>query len=251
MDRTAPDRMARLPLRAELYLIAHDDDSGEAYLNEQTLSVGLAGAILLELWLADRIAIGWTFDGLYQQWRQAPGAITITNERPLGDPLSDAALAAIDHTRFASGGHLRGWMRTFASVDLYHRVQANMVAVGVLRRVSRRRYGIVRSDSYVAVHDAWAIRVRAHLRSVLTGYENAAHPGREYPDGQCIALCGLADILELAPFLHHLSLTDSRVRQLMRHIVRQHRAEQRDGTIAEVVAAVDAGRGDLAVAAMA
>lgn len=241
----SPDRMARLPLRAELFLLAHDDDTGEPHLNEQSLAVGLAGAILLELWINRHVAIGWEINMRTQQWQQQPGTITIATNRGVGDPLSDAAIATIRHTAYGRGGHthLRTWLRAFAGSDLYERVRANMVTVGVLQRSSRRRaLGLVKTDAYLATHDSWAVRARGLIRSVMNG--------RDAPDEQCVALCGLLDVLELAPYLYHPGLSDHDVRRTLRHIVHHHARQHRDPAISEVVAAVDAGRGDLAIAAM-
>lgn len=245
---TTPDRMARLPLHAELFLLAHDDDTGELHINAQSLAVGLAGAILLELWLTHRIVIGWTVDTATQRWIPQPGRLTSATNDPVGDPLSDAAIAAIGHTRHTPRNHnqLRIWLRTFAATDLYERVRANMVTVGVLHRTSRRRYaGLVRTEAYTAVHHAFAVRARAQIRSAVTCYAHPHRAGRERPDEQCVALCGLVDVLELAPFVYLAAPATGQLQQWLRHIVGQH-----NPTIREVIAAVDAGRGDLAVAAM-
>lgn len=245
--------MARLPLRAELFLLAHDDDTGEPHLNEQTLAVGLAGAILLELWLSRQVVIGWSQDTFTQRWQRQPGALTIATDQPTSDPLSEAALATIRHTTHGTPppDHLRTWLRTFASTDLYERARANMVTVGVLRRSSRRRYGgLVKTDTYLPVHDSWAIRVRSQIRTIVHGYEHPDQPGREMPDYQCVALCGLLDVLELAPFLYQPAASDHQLRQMLRHIVRHHQQRTKDPTISHVITAVDAGRGDLAVAPM-
>ncbi len=247
VQRYRPEPMARLPLRAELFLIAHNDDTGEPHVNEQSLAIGLAGAILLELWLSRHVAIGWTLDPATRQWRRQPGHITIMDTGPVGDPLSDAALAMIRQPRDTPSNlsQLKMWLREFAATDLYERVRANMVAVGVLHRSSRRRYGLVRTDTYLATHHAWAVRARAFVRSAVRGYQQPAHPGREQPDEQCVCLCGLIDVLELTPFLYHPDTSITHLRSLLRRIVHQH-----NPTIGEVLAAVDAGRGDLAVAAM-
>jgi hypothetical protein len=245
---TAPDRLTRLPLHAELFLLGHDDDSGAPHVNEQSLAVGLAGAILLELWLARYVAIGWTFDIKQGRWLQRPGRLTLITEDLPGDPLSDAALAAVEHTRHLPRDHdqLRTWLRTFAATDLYERVRATMVTVGVLHRTSRRRYaGLVRTDTYTAVHQAFAVRTRAQIRSVVNGYTHPHREGRHLPDAQCVALCGLVDVLEVAPFLYVPDLSVGRLRDWLRHIVHQH-----DPTFRDVIAAVEASRGDLAVAAM-
>src|SRR5205814_5611412 len=91
----APDRLARLPLHAELFLVAHDDDTGRPHINEQSLAIGLAGAILLELWFARRVEIGWTLDIAARRWVPQPGRIAVVNDGPVFEPLFDAALAAI------------------------------------------------------------------------------------------------------------------------------------------------------------
>jgi Golgi phosphoprotein 3 (GPP34) len=85
---TTPERMARLPLHAELFLLAHDDDTGEPHINRRSLALGLAGAILLQLWLTQRVAIGWTYDMATRRWAPKPGRIALTTADPTGDPLS-------------------------------------------------------------------------------------------------------------------------------------------------------------------
>ncbi|GLI03653.1 GOLPH3/VPS74 family protein [Phytohabitans aurantiacus] len=244
---TTPDRLARLPLRAELFLLAHDDDTGEPTINIQSLAVGLAGAILLELWLDQRVAIGWTYNPLRQGWVPNPGRITIANTDPAGDPLGAAAMAVIrqtDHTP-PEQDQLRRWLRIFAATDLYERVRANMLTVGVLRRTSRRRLGgLVKTDAYLAVDTAWAVRARGQIRSILHGLAHPQHRHRERPDDQCAALSGLVHVLELAPFLY-LDLPNHQLNRLLRDLGERH-----NRTIHDVITAVDAGRGDLAVQAM-
>ena len=237
-----PDRFARLPLHAELYLLAHDDDTGRAHLHEKSLAVGLAGAILLELCLARRAAVGWTYHPLIQDWDRTPGRITLASTSEPADPLAAAALAAIAQVP-GNDQQLRVWLRAFAAGDLYHRVRAHMLTVGLLRRVTRRRLAVLTTDTYLAADHAWAVRTRAQLRTAADDAETCRHTPGQVPDTQCAALCGLVHVMELAPFLY---IGDSaRMHRRLGEIGAQH-----DPTIHEVMAAVDAGRGDLAVAAM-
>jgi hypothetical protein len=242
---TRPDRLARLPLRAELYLVAHDDDRGTAHIHPRVLAVGLAGAVLLELWLAGRVYPGWRFDPATARWMPGPGQLAVVVPHPLGDPLSDAALAAVRSVRrSAQPEHqLRDWLRQFAFTDPYERVRADMVAAGVLRRTSRRRYGMLARDRYLATDDAWAVRARARARSAATT-ATAATAATAAPDRQCTALCGLVDVLELVPYLYSPELTAGRFRRWLDRTLREE-----DLAIREVVKAIDASRGDLAVTA--
>lgn len=239
LQPVTPDPYARLPLHVELFLLAHDDDNGTARINPQPLSVGLAGALLVELWLARRLVLGWELDPT-RAWTSRPGHLTIIDPDPTGEPLLDAALATIGRQP-----QLRTWLRHFATTTLYQRLRANLTTAGVLRHVRRRRYVLARTDTYPATHYAWAVRARTQIRSVIHGYENPGKPIREQPDPQCAALCGLVDTLELAPFLYLADTSTTRLSKWLRHIVDQH-----DPTIRQIVTAVDATRGDLAIAAM-
>jgi hypothetical protein len=244
---TQPDPAAVLPLHAELYLMAHDDDTGRQLINEHSLAIGLAGALLLELSFTGRVHIGWAFDHKLRQWRPEPGRLAVVRTGPTPSPLLDAALAAVERTvRIQTcGDQLRAWLRGFAASDLCDRVRADMIMVGLLRRTQVRRYaGLVRTETYLPVHERYAVRARAHVRDAVAYHERAGRH-RAAPDDQTVALCGLTAALELAEFLY-----DGRsIRELtdwLRYVVDEHD----EPAIRAVVTAVDAGRGDLAVAAM-
>jgi hypothetical protein len=237
-----------LPLHAELYLLAHDDDTGKQLINEQSLAIGLAGALMLELWFAGHVYIGWAFDYKQRQWYPEPGRLAVAKPGPTASPLMDAALAAVERTvRIQTGGdQLRSWLRAFAANDLGERVRANMIMVGLLRRTQVRRYaGLVRTDTYLPVHEAYAVRARAHVRDAVAYHEREGRH-RVAPDNQTVALCGLAAALELAEFLYDASRTTRELTEWLRYVVDEHD----EATVSAVVKAVDAGRGDLAVAAM-
>src|SRR5436305_412890 len=92
---SGPQPMARLPLTAELYLLAHDVYTGRLLIYKESLANGLAGAVLLDLWLDDRVAVGWAYDHRSQQWRSDPGRLTRLQTGPVGGPLTGTALAAV------------------------------------------------------------------------------------------------------------------------------------------------------------
>ncbi|WP_285687868.1 GPP34 family phosphoprotein [Actinoplanes sp. NBRC 103695] len=248
MHQTRLNPAAVLPLHAELYLLAHDDDSGKPLINEQSLAIGLAGALLLELWFAGHVYIGSAFDYKQRQWRPESGRLAVARPGPTGSPLRDSALAAVERTvRIqTSGDQVRAWLRGFAASDLCERVQANMITVGLLRRTQVRRYGgLVKTETHLPVHEGYAVRARAHVRDAVAYYERQGRH-QAAPDNQTVALCGLTAALELAEFIYDGSRSTRELSEWLRYVVDEHD----EATIRAVVTAVDAGRGDLAVAAM-
>ena len=252
--RTVPttirlDPRAVLPLHAELYLMAHNDDTGELLINERALAFGLAGALLLELSLKGYVAVGYVYHHFLNGWQPQPGRLTVCRPGPTGSAPLDAALAAVEQTvrEQRDGDQLRAWLREFAATDLYERVRAVMVAVGLLQRTERRRLGgLVKTETHLAVHYGYAVRARAHIRDAVMYHTQRGRIRRAEPDDEYVALCGLVAALELAEFLYDGSLSTRDLTQWLWHVVTEHQ----NPSITAVVQAVDAGRGDLAVAAM-
>jgi hypothetical protein len=218
VPHAAPPPTARLPLRDELFLLGHDDDDGRCRLHPPVLSVGLAGATLIELFLAGAL-------------RLHTDRIVVHARDPVGDPITDAALTALLQTRGAAV--LRPWLRWFAD-DLYERTRAGLVAAGVLHHTTHRRFGLLPVSSYRPVDTTWVIRIRGYLRSVLYGHRQ--------PDNQCAALCGLAAVLGLGGFLYIDAATEH-IRAGLHEIARGHYPDVR-----AITAAVDEAVGDITVA---
>ena len=251
--RTVPtirlDPRAVLPLHAELYLLAHDDDSGALLINEQALAFGLAGALLLELSLKGYVAVGYVYHDFDREWQPRQGRLTVCRPGRTESALLDAALAAVEQTVRAqrNGDQLRTWLREFAATDLYERVRAAMVTVGLLQRTERRRLGgLVKTETHLPVHYGYAVRARAHIRDAVRYHTQRGRIRCAAPDDECAALCGLIAALELSEFLYDGSLCTRDLTQWLWHVVTKHE----NPSVTAVVQAVDAGRGDLAVAAM-
>jgi hypothetical protein len=228
------DPQVRLPLRTELFLVAHDDDTGHAHTDQRPLSLGLAGAVLLELWLTRRVLIGRAYqvrDGVYAP---DPGRITITDPTPYGDPLTDAAMNLLKRT----GGqtYVSDFIREFATLDLPDRVRGDMLAIGVLHRVTRRRFGLFRREAYLPVKRAYPVQVRTWLRNLATPGVHT-QPQTDAPDMQTVALAGLVTALGLTRHLFH-SDPGALHRQLMDIITRLY-----DNTIRDVHAAINPNQG--------
>ncbi|MET8041495.1 GPP34 family phosphoprotein [Micromonospora sp. NPDC005215] len=216
-----------LPLRDDLFLLGHDDDTGHPHVHRQALALGLAGAVLIDLYLAGRVTLDPNDDTRPASHQRIHPHI----DRPVGDLIADAATATIRNAHPL----LRMWLRGFSD-DLYDRTRAGLVAGGILRHHTRRRLGgLMRSDAYLPTDSKWAVIARSRLRYLAAG--------REQPDNHTAALAGLVADLGLTS---HLYLDDdiTTLTGRLKAIAGQHYQPVRD-----ITAAVDAAVGDLATAA--
>ncbi|GAB3860641.1 hypothetical protein GCM10029963_63860 [Micromonospora andamanensis] len=97
-----------LPLRDELFLLGHDDDNGQPYIDRQALALGLAGAVLIDLFLAGRIVLTSNDDShpAGEQW------LRLRSYQPVGDLIADSAIGYIRH------GHANPPVRSSSSASL-------------------------------------------------------------------------------------------------------------------------------------
>ncbi|HEX2416894.1 MAG TPA: GPP34 family phosphoprotein [Micromonosporaceae bacterium] len=198
-DPLAPE--VRLALRSELFLIAHDDQTGREHLDRRFFCLGLAGSVLLELSLEQRIMIGGQYvirDGRYIH---DPGRILIKDPDCYGDPLTDAAITLLNRT----GGplHVTDFIRQFATLDLYDQVKGDMLATRVLRRTTYRKFWpFGKKDRYLAVRPFWAVQARTKVRDLAVPRKRN-DPTPDFPDLQTIALTALVTALGLTRNLFH------------------------------------------------
>ena len=239
---------AKVPLHAELYMLAHDDDTGERHISEHVLALGLAGALLVELVCAERVVVGWVYDDFRRQWQPRSGGIYISRPGDAGSPLLDAALAVLNRITNESprGDHLRMWLPAFASTDLYERTRAAMVTAGLIRRNQRRRYaGLRTTETYLPVNVAYPVLARTRVRDAVAFHDPSPYTPPAPPDVDNVALCGLTCALELTEYLYR-GQSNRELNKWLRIVVQQHD----DPVISDIIRAVDAGRGDIAVAAI-
>jgi hypothetical protein len=224
-----------LPLRTELFLIAHDHDTGRPHVSRRRLELALAGAILLGLWLVGRIQIGWRYDARSAHGELDPGRIIVLSDESVGDPLADSVLATLCRTPTP---HVNTVVRDLAATGLYERVAGDMIAAGILRRGARRWFRRFRRDTYQPVSESFAVRVRNRLRDLVAGNPR---PG-EWQAGEAYephntALAALVVVLRLTPYLYS-GLDPARLRRMLIDQV-----ERRPGqSIRDVAAAVGRGR---------
>jgi len=147
--------MHALPLADELFLVGHDPYSGKPQVSDSALDTGLAGAVLAELALAERIHV------------DDDTVITVRDQRPHGERVSDAALAEILkqrdlHPVRAWVEYLRDHARTMVAPRLVH--------TGLIERVQARSM-LKQVVKYPAKDPLRAASAEARLRYVLD------HPG--------------------------------------------------------------------------
>ncbi|MBP2704236.1 GPP34 family phosphoprotein [Microbispora sp. RL4-1S] len=112
-------------LADDLYFVMHDGVTGHARLHPRLASLGLAGAVIAELLLAERVAVDLESgrDRLYATGRGA-----------VGDPL---AQNVIDHVDAEPDHPLDTWL-LFLSRTVYADVQSKMIAAKLLSPPAKR-----------------------------------------------------------------------------------------------------------------
>ncbi|XBP96598.1 GPP34 family phosphoprotein [Micromonospora sp. CCTCC AA 2012012] len=221
-------RLPVLPLRDELFLIGHDDDTGRPHLHRQALAAGLAGATLIDLFLTGRVRLDPTDTDLPAPEQR----LYLHTHQPVGDLIADAALTTLRHTLGAPP--LKTWLRGFTD-DLYERTRAGLVTAGILRQHHHRRLGgLFRIDTWLITHTRWAVVPRARLCYLAAG--------REPPTNHTAALAGLVAVLGLTPHLY-LDADTATLAARLRAVAARHHP-----TVQAITTAVDAAIGDLATA---
>jgi Golgi phosphoprotein 3 (GPP34) len=159
-------------LRDDVFLLAHDD-AGRLIASEASIGAGLAGATLIDLLLAGRIGV-------------SEGRLDVLDGDPTGDDEMDAALDAIGANTAPCGP--RAWV-SWISAGAYERIADLLEAAGLVRRTTARRLGLVPVPRMLPARDDDLVRVRARVRYAIHG--------RDLPDPETAALCGLVRVLRL------------------------------------------------------
>lgn len=224
-------RSPRLPLQTELFLIAHDDNTGQLHIDQHQLERGLAAAVLIELTLTNRVRLGARYDARIGDWVSDPGRITVLQSGPVGDPLTDTALDEI--LRSGPTFRVKDFIRRFATPELYERIQGDMIASRVIKRAKRRRFLFFRRQTHVPVHEKTSVRARNKVRDLV---ENPP-PGLDRFDPQSMALACLVTALGLTRNLYSPKTDPVELHRYLNDLL----ATYGDPTIHEVTAALTGG----------
>ena len=153
-DGNGDDSIMRLTLAEELVLVATDKDGSVDKKAWTSLDNGIAGAGLLELVLAGRIAL-------------EDEKITVADATPTGNRLPDEALEAI----VASGRPrtVKHWIGKLAKGGVRRSVYAQLDERGVLAPERGKFLGLVPRTRQVEVDPGPEQEVRARLRAAGLG----------------------------------------------------------------------------------
>ncbi len=162
------------PLADDLWRIGHEDATGRLWVDATSMSLGLAAALLGELWLGRHIRIG-------------QGRLEVAmNQPPPGDELAGSVvrLLARETTDFT----LPSWL-SFLARESYQRVTRRMAAAGHIERQRRHLTG----SAWLATDGSRALRPVLHLRHKL----GRGHPlvAYELALAGLVSTCGLQDVL--------------------------------------------------------
>lgn len=139
-------------LPESLLLLATDDESGHISTKSGALDYGLAGAVLTELLLRDRLDA-------------EDGKLRLTNGSPMGDSVLDHALASMGDSKPRDAKH---WVGKLARDHVKDRVLDQLIQKGVLGIEEHRILWIIPVDRYPAEDSAPERDVRENVRAVVT-----------------------------------------------------------------------------------
>ena len=177
------DQPEPMSLRTDLYLIAHDDDTGQPHLDTHTIATGLARAVLLELRHTGRVH--------FRLPKRNHSQTVLIDASSTGDPIHDAALILL--WRLGGTVDTHQFIEQFATTDLYHQVRDHLVATGILYTTTRRRYWFIRTEIHRPADATHPVRARMRIRDVARLYR---------PRIQDITLALLVIALGLTPYLN-------------------------------------------------
>ncbi len=142
----------------DLLLLLTDDADGKLAVSATQVDVALGGAMLIELVLAERVALA----GADEPVRE--GRLVVRDEGPTGDPLLDEALTRIAEKQ----GKKPKDVVTGLGKGLRERLYARLAAAGILHAESGRILGLFPTHRWPAVDAAHEQSVRALVTEALT-----------------------------------------------------------------------------------
>ena len=141
-------------LADELFLLAHRPDTGKGVADDTSLTAGVAGALVAELAVAERIELD-------------DKRVTALDPAPVGDPELDGLLARI--AAEPRPHKPDWWVSKLNKRDLLARVAARLAAQGVVRAEEYRVLGLFRTHRYPELDPRMRQEVTGRLRAAFGG----------------------------------------------------------------------------------
>ncbi|MFC4111647.1 GOLPH3/VPS74 family protein [Nonomuraea zeae] len=140
----------------ELLLLAYSEEEGKQLISATQLDPALAGAIIAELAVAERVEL-------------SEKKLTVTNPAPLGEEELDAALARIG----AEGKDRKPawWVQRLQSGKLRRRLLTRLAESGVLAEERGKVLGIFPTTRWPEADPSVEANVRERVAGVLGGAE--------------------------------------------------------------------------------
>ncbi|SDQ87344.1 GPP34 family phosphoprotein [Quadrisphaera sp. DSM 44207] len=145
----------------DLLLLLTDDDSGRLVLAGDQVDAALAGALLVELVLGERVDLTGAADA------GRSGRVVVRDASPTGDPLLDEALARIGEREGRRPAAVIGPLGKGVRERLYQR----LVAAGVLRAEHGTVLGVFPRRSWPTAAAEHERQLRRRLLDALAGVE--------------------------------------------------------------------------------
>ena len=181
-----------------LFILALDEDEG--YIVEsalENLETALAGAVLAELALQERIEL-------------RDGRVVVSNQECTGNPILDKALNDIlEEPRLRKP---RYWINTLAYKKLLKEIGHDLVDQGVLSRQKKRLRLTVPSDEEQAPVPSLKYSVKSHLREIVLA---GGPPG--LADQVLLAFLYHADLLRLVFTVGERKIASKKIKGLLKN----------------------------------
>lgn len=162
----------------KLLILSIDDDKGTLAVPEKSaLGFGLAGALLAELALSNKIQL-------------QGGRLVLSDPTPAGEAVLDETLLEISAEK--KPRKLSRWIDTIGSKRVIRRVAEILAERNVIRIEKKRYLWIIPYEIYPQVDASAKYWIKQHLRSVVLAGEKA-----EAPDVALLSLLKACDMLRL------------------------------------------------------
>ncbi len=143
-----------LTLADELALAAVRDEPGRLRVDSISVQAGLAGAVLADLWLAERINL-------------VDNALVVLDPTPIGEPIIDSVLATM--VQATKPRRAQSWVRRLGTLTLRREVFARLAALGLVDIEVSKTLGIFSTTHYGALDRLLAERTKSTVGLALVG----------------------------------------------------------------------------------